>query len=573
MADATSTAPAATRFALADLVVDIARQRVEREGAPLKVSGLSFQLLAYLVGQGDRVVGFDELIEQVWAPALVNEETVTQRVKLLRQALHDDGRDPRYLRSVRGRGYQLCARPEPLPDTTAADFASAASTAAASTASASITPVLSMPVPSAPGASTPASPVSAAPESRGLRRRAPWLAAAAALALAAIAMLAWPGRSERASAPAAAAPQTLLQRADYYAGLGQRDNNERAIVLYQQALDETPGDNAARIGLSRAYSARVCLFNFAPEWAMRAQALAQAAIAAQPGVAAGHAALGYSHDCRGRLNDALAGYEQALRLDPSADATRASAAYLYDRKGRLADALTANTSLRGDPARVRYLQLQIADNLDLLGYPQAAQARYRESFRLYPDNVFSNIAWPRFLFRQGRLSEARRALDQALQRGTEHADLHLLAGELALLRGARAQAGEAFARAAALRPQASLPRSLVELYAAPTAPAALRDRAAGLSRDLEQGSGYPSDWLEAALLHAGGGDQAAALRDVQRAVDEGYRDADYLRASPLFRDLAGHPEFAQALDTIAQRIGDQRDRVPRGLLARLTASP
>ncbi|UOF14379.1 winged helix-turn-helix domain-containing protein [Lysobacter capsici] len=549
MADAAPSAPVAGRYALADLIVDTVGQRVERDGVALKVSGLSFQLLAYLIAQGDRVVGFDELIEQVWAPAVVNEETVTQRVKLLRQAMGDDGRDPRYLRSVRGRGYQLCVRPERLRD-----------------------------APEAIPADEPVSePVSgpADPSPSTTRRLAPWIAAVALLSLAGIGIGVWHSRSATlpAAAPIATTPQSLTQRAEYYASLGQRDNNERAIALYQQALQETPRDRAAQVGLSRAYSARVCLFNFAPEWAVRAQTLAQAAIAADPNDAAAYAALGYSHDCRGRLNDALAGYEQALRLDPTNDATRASAAYLYDRKGRLADALIANTSLRGDPARVRFLQLQIASNLDLLGYPQAAEARYRESFRLYPDNVFSNIAWPRFLFRHGRLTEARRALDQALQRGTEHADLHLLAGELALVRGDRKDAATAFARAAALRPQASLPRTLVDLYGSPAKPEALRDRANESSEYLQKGAGYPSDWLEVALLHAGSGDSAAALLDVQRAVDEGYRDADYLGASPLFRPLAAHPEFARSLDLIHQRVADQNRQVPRELLARLTASP
>lgn len=544
MADAAPSAPVAGRYALADLVVDTVGQRVQRDGVALKVSGLSFQLLAYLIAQGDRVVGFDELIEQVWAPAVVNEETVTQRVKLLRQAMGDDGRDPRYLRSVRGRGYQLCVRPERLADEA---------------------------MPAAPAPMSAGVPASPSP----LRRLAPWIAAVALLAIASIGVVVWRGRSSAAAvvAPVAAAPQSLTQRAEYYASLGQRDNNERAIALYQQALQETPRDRAAQVGLSRAYSARVCLFNFEPEWAVRAQSLAQAAIDAEPNDAAGYAALGYSHDCRGRLNDALAGYQQALRLDPANDATRASAAYLYDRKGRLADALIANTSLRGDPARVRFLQLQIASNLDLLGYPQAAQARYRESFRLYPDNVFSNIAWPQFLFRHGRLTEARRALDQALERGTEHADLHLLAGELALARGNRKEAAAAFARAAALRPQASLPRTLVDLYGSPVEPEVLRERANESSLYLQQGAGYPADWLEVALLHAGSGDSAAALLDVQRAVDEGYRDADYLSASPLFRSLAGHPQFARSLDLIHQRAADEGRRVPRELLARLTASP
>lgn len=100
-----------TRLRLDDLVIDLERQCVHRGALALPVSGLSFRLLAHFLRAGTQPVSFDELIEAVWAPAVVNEETVTQRVKLLRQALGDDSRNPRYLRSVRGVGYQLCVAP------------------------------------------------------------------------------------------------------------------------------------------------------------------------------------------------------------------------------------------------------------------------------------------------------------------------------------------------------------------------------------------------------------------------------------------------------------------------------
>jgi DNA-binding winged helix-turn-helix (wHTH) protein/tetratricopeptide (TPR) repeat protein len=525
------------RYRLDDLVIDLERQRVERDGEPLAVAGLSFQLLRHLVEQGDRVVGFDELIQRVWAPAVVGEETVTQRVKLLRQALGDDGRSPRYLRSVRGQGYQLCVRPQPLP------------------------------------ATGPATSPTRGPQ----RSRVVMAAVAGVVAVAAcMGLWAWKRHADRMDAPAAApVPEqpSLLQRAAYYAGIGQRDDNERAIELFGQVLREQPGNVDALVGLSRAYSARVCLFNFPPVWAARAQALAEQGIRAQPARATAHAALGYSHDCRGRIDDALAGYERALALDPAADSSRASAAYLYDRKGRLARALLANTSLRGDPSRVRYLQVQIAGILDLLGYPQAAEARYRRSFALYPDNVFSNIAWPRFLFRHGRTTEAQTALDQALRRGTEHADLFLLAAELAQLRGDAAAALKAYRQAEALRPQASLPATLARLHAGAVDPAWADARADRLVRDLESGAGYPSDWLEVVVLREAAGDRAAALASLQRAVDAGYSDAAYLRVSPLFRTLAAEPAFARSVDALNRRVALEHRKVPGALLERLTASP
>src|SRR6185503_12261684 len=66
---------------------------------------------------------------RVWHGAVVSPETISQRAKLLRDALGDDSRQPRYVASVRGRGYRLVADVTPLlpPVAHAALPASAAS--------------------------------------------------------------------------------------------------------------------------------------------------------------------------------------------------------------------------------------------------------------------------------------------------------------------------------------------------------------------------------------------------------------------------------------------------------------
>lgn len=515
------------RYRLDDLVIDVPRQRVERDGQALDVNGLSFRLLHYLLEQGQRVVGFDELIERVWAPAIVNEETVTQRVRLLRQSLGDDGRNPRYLRSVRSQGYQLCVAPQPLVGEAAS-----------------------------------------APRSR----RGRWILVGALVAgaIAAAVAIVW----KRAPESNAERPP-LLQRAAYYAGIGQRDDNERAIGLYRQRLQEAPDDAEAQVGLSRAYSARACLYNGDLASVRLAQMLAEQVIARDPRNAAAHAALAYSFDCRGRIDEALRSYERALELDPQTDNVRASAAYLYERRGRLADALAANLAVR-EPARVRFLDIQIASNLDLLGYAAEAEARYRRSFQLYPDNVFSNIAWPSFLMRRGRYAEAQAALDEAMSRGTEHAGLHLLAAELALQRGERDAARRAAARAVALRPQASFPRTVGWILAEVKPPAAtLRAQAESLRAGM-RGGGEPLDGLDAALLSDATDDRDAALAALAAAVEQGYRDAAYLRASPLFGSLRSAPGFATILSSIDTAVARERDAVRnRGLeqKAGITASP
>ncbi|PZQ12876.1 MAG: transcriptional regulator [Rhodanobacter denitrificans] len=531
----THPSAAARRYRLDDLVVDLDRQRVERDGVPLDVAGLSFRLLAFLLGQGDRVVSFDALIEGVWAPAVVGEETVTQRVKLLRQALGDDGRQPRYLRSVRGVGYQMCRAAEPLPVADAA------------------------PLPP--------------PPAKPRQRRAWRFAAAAALVLSAVAAAAWFAMRERLSPPS----DDALARAHHYADIGQHDNNERAIALYEDVLARAPDRADAQVGLSLALSARVCLYNGAPDPDGRAEALARAAIARDARDAAAVNALAYAEDCRGRIDAALAGYQQAYALDPHGRvASLASAANLLAVKGRLADALQANLTASSEASRLRFLEIQIARNLELLGFTAVAEARYARAFRLYPDNVFANVAYPRSLFLQGRYAEAQAAVDEALRRPL-HPDLYVLAGELALLRGESERAAAAFTRAAELRPHSGWPALLAQVHAGRIDPAWREGRLASIRAEIADGDRWPETQLEIVVLQLAAGDHAAALDALEAAIASGFSDRAYLQNSPLLRPLAAEARFAAAIDAVGRHVAAERTRVlaadwlPPDLLSALPA--
>ncbi|HVJ38626.1 MAG TPA: winged helix-turn-helix domain-containing protein [Stenotrophomonas sp.] len=498
------------RYRLLDLDIDVPRQQVSRAGQALDVSGLSFQLFAYLLAQGQRVVGFDELIQAVWAPAVVGEETVTQRIKLLRQALGDDARRPRYLRSVRGQGYQLADLPQVLEAPT-------------------------QPAPSWP------------------HRASRWyLGAGVGLAIVvAAAGLAW----RQVHAPAAS---PLLERARYYAGIGQADNNDRAIALYRQALAHSPDSAAALAGLSRALSARTCLYNGDAAEAQQGAALARQLLRMRGEDAVAWAALGYAQDCLGDMGAAVAGYEAAIRLDPADDKSRASLAYLYQEQGRLAEALQGNFAVR-HPQHVRFGEVQVARELALLGFSAAAERRLKANFELFPDNVFANIAWPHFLLSQGRTDEAAAALKIALVRGTPHPALSRLQGELALLQGDRDGASAAFAAGQRLRPHQSLPATLAGLYAPhPPSDAWLQERLQRLKGDAP---GWPDAALEAALLEQQRGDAQAALKSLHAAVSAGFRDRAWLVATPLFAEMRKAPGFSALLARIDLDLAAQRKQV------------
>lgn len=511
-----------TRFRLDDLIIDLTRQRVTRADVALDVAGLSFQLLACFLRRGVDVVPFDALIAEVWAPALVNEETVTQRVKLLRQALGDDGRQPRYVRSVRGRGYQLCAMPEAL-----ADAAAAAATA------------------------TPS------PH----RRLRVWVALPVVLALTLTLAVGVAMRGRDPTPPAPPRDETL-ERARHYFAMGQRDNNERAVALYEQALQVQPLSREARLGLSFALSARVCLYDFSWEQADRARQLAEALIDEDGNDGPAHSARGYAFDCLGRIDDAIASYTRAIALDPAArEDSVASLAYLLGVKGRLAEALRLNLSVLDHRGRLRHLDNQIARDLELLGFNAEAEQWYARSFRLQPDNVFANVAWPTFLFRQGRFSEAERAADQALAR-PHHPELQVLLAQLALLRGDRARAADFFAQAEQARPHLGRTRTLRLLHGErPATAAQIAARIAEFDAPTTLDDQWPDTFLELSWLECERGDTAAALAAIDRAIAAGLLDRAFLLTSPLFACVREAPGFAAALDRIGARVGEERARV------------
>jgi len=122
------SSPQSALYRVGDLVVDTGRATVSRDGEAITLPRLSFDLLLALIEVAPRLASQDELMRRVWPGLVVGPETVSQRVKLLRDSLDDDPKTPRYILGVRGRGYRLLpdvARLEP-PAASAATAAPAA---------------------------------------------------------------------------------------------------------------------------------------------------------------------------------------------------------------------------------------------------------------------------------------------------------------------------------------------------------------------------------------------------------------------------------------------------------------
>ena len=104
-----------THYRFADLTLDVTTRRVTRDGRPIELKTLDFDLLRFLVESAPNVVNTDVLAEKVWGRHFVSPENVAQRVMLLRHSLGDDANKPRYIETVRNKGYRLIPVVESAP--------------------------------------------------------------------------------------------------------------------------------------------------------------------------------------------------------------------------------------------------------------------------------------------------------------------------------------------------------------------------------------------------------------------------------------------------------------------------
>jgi pimeloyl-ACP methyl ester carboxylesterase/DNA-binding winged helix-turn-helix (wHTH) protein len=99
-------------YAFGDCELDLLRYELRRGGLARRTEPQVFDVLVLLVRERDRVVSKEEILDTVWGDRFVSESALTSRIKAVRQAVGDDGKAQRLLRTVHGRGYQFVAEVE-----------------------------------------------------------------------------------------------------------------------------------------------------------------------------------------------------------------------------------------------------------------------------------------------------------------------------------------------------------------------------------------------------------------------------------------------------------------------------
>jgi DNA-binding response OmpR family regulator len=97
-------------FTFGELAINLASHTCSRDGRRIPLTALEFEILTYLVEHRGRAIPRDQLRDAVWSDREnICLRTIDRHVAKIRRKIERDCKQPAYLQTVYGKGYQFAA--------------------------------------------------------------------------------------------------------------------------------------------------------------------------------------------------------------------------------------------------------------------------------------------------------------------------------------------------------------------------------------------------------------------------------------------------------------------------------
>jgi len=103
------------------LILDTDTRQLQRNGADVHLSPKALDLLGLLVAERPRALSKSELLDKLWPDTHVTENNLASLIVEIRQAIGDDARTPRFVRTVQRFGYAFKGEAGPAASRTLAE--------------------------------------------------------------------------------------------------------------------------------------------------------------------------------------------------------------------------------------------------------------------------------------------------------------------------------------------------------------------------------------------------------------------------------------------------------------------
>jgi len=398
-----------TRYIIDDLILDIKRCELRRDEAVIPLPKLSFDLLSCLARSAPALLSPAEIMADVWQGRVIGDETLKQRVKLLRRALGDDASAPRYIEVVRGQGYRL------VPSVKAEQ-------------------VVSKP----PSVMIDLAANDHFPSIADIQQSIWWkrtsIFAFIILMCAVLGLILTNSAQRNETHEQSVLSEQAFSNIDAqalkkyktgleYYGRYRRTDNDIAIEAFSEAIAISPDFAAAYAALSRAYSQRLYQFEGTERDKQLAVDNAYLALAFNSESSQAYKALGTAYYVSGWLSKSVNAHLRAFERDDKDVDTASNLAFIFSEQAKFAQALLWHEKALSIAPENPVAQLHYAITLQRLGVFDEAKHFYTLSLANKPDYILAIAHYVDFLMTTGKVTLAQNYLSRALLRYPDHPKL------------------------------------------------------------------------------------------------------------------------------------------------------
>jgi DNA-binding winged helix-turn-helix (wHTH) protein/Flp pilus assembly protein TadD len=417
-----------TRYLIDDLNLDVQRGELTRDGEALTLPKLSYDLLVALAQAAPALLSQAELMQIVWPERVIGDETLKQRVKLLRKSLGDNASSPQYIEAVRGRGYRL------IPKV-----------------------ICECVVKRSPSVMLDLSANDLFPNLLSVSMNRWWrkvsnigLILFCVIVITALLTSSFYQQNTQVGLVSTAEQKNhaleervgksafnLYQRGREYYRRYRAQDNEIAIDFYLKAITQTPSFSEAYAGLSQAYSQQYFQFDGNEQSKQAAIDNAYLAISYNNASADAYKALGTAYYVSGWLSKSI---NALLRGQAIAEGDReilTNLAFIYSEQGKFQKALYWHKKTLQASPDYAVAMLHLAITLQRNKHYDLALKWYQKSYAQQPDYLLTTYHLSQFYIELQLFDKAREVINKSLLMQPDHslllealADSYFFQGEL-----------------------------------------------------------------------------------------------------------------------------------------------
>lgn len=95
------------QLAFQDVVLDLDRQSVIKNGEAIALTYTEFKILDLLASHKKKIYSLENIYQSIWDDSAVGDSAIMVHIKNLRKKLGDNSRNPTYIKTAWGRGYYI----------------------------------------------------------------------------------------------------------------------------------------------------------------------------------------------------------------------------------------------------------------------------------------------------------------------------------------------------------------------------------------------------------------------------------------------------------------------------------